>query len=82
MKFIDQFRKDLIDFTNKTGIKPYKLAEAAGYHPSTVYRFLNGTRKGMQIETYVKLKDEMNKHLDKDVIWVPDPDIKKEVKDA
>ena len=72
MKFIDQFKRDLREFIRTTGIKPYKLAEMAGIHHTTIYSFLNGARPGMSMESYAKIKQAMSDYIVKDEVWTPD----------
>jgi len=71
MKFIDQFKRDLKEFFRMTGIRPYKLAKTAGVHHSTIYTFLNGSRPGMSLESYIKIKKAMSDYLAENVVWTP-----------
>ena len=57
---------------DSTGTRAYRLEDNAGVARGTVYRFLSGQRTGLQMETYIKLKQEMHKHLDNEVVWTPD----------
>ena len=71
MKFVEQFKRDLGTFISNTGIKPYRLAEMAEVHHTTIYRFLSGERPGMSMESYAKIKQAMNDYLAKNVVWTP-----------
>jgi len=71
MKFVDQFKRDIEAFVERTGLKPYKLANMAGVPPATIYRFLKGERPGMSLESYIKIKKAMSDYLAENVVWTP-----------